>query len=67
MSEKIQATGSVWNPNSWHWEEKDYTKIAKEVIEMKIASLIIESNGIRITNKCKEVKGDAQVCVRKGK
>ena len=31
-----KASGSIWNPNSWHWENKNYTKQAKEYINSKI-------------------------------
>ena len=31
-----KATGSIWNPNSWHWENKNYTKEATEYINKKI-------------------------------
>jgi activator of HSP90 ATPase len=64
---KPPGAGSIWNPNSWHWEEKDYTSIAKTLIESKIASLTFSKDGIAITHTCKSVKGDAQVNIRKGK
>ena len=28
--------GSVWNPNSWHWETKNYLPIAKKIIEENV-------------------------------
>ena len=27
---KIEGTGSVWNSNSYHWEEKNVTKWAAD-------------------------------------
>lgn len=32
MAEKKEATGSIWNVNSWHWEMKNYTEIAKKIL-----------------------------------
>ena len=31
-----KTSGSVWNANSWHWEEKNYTKWSKEIIKKLI-------------------------------
>ena len=67
MSTKPQGAGSLWNPNSWHWEEKDYTNLAKKLIEDKINSTKAEHSGITLTLVTKGVKGDAQVNIRKGK
>lgn len=64
---KPKGAGSLWNPNSWHWEAKDYTAIAKSLIEKKIQALTVNEGGVKITNSCKNVKGDAQVNIRKGK
>lgn len=59
INTKPQGAGSIWNPNSWHWEEKDYTKIAIKVIEDKINGLKFEKDAIVFINTCKSVKGDA--------
>ena len=24
------GVGSIWNKNSWHWEERNYTELAKK-------------------------------------
>lgn len=56
---KPPGAGSLWNPNSWHWEEKDYTNIAKQLIEKKIAELKLTKDGITIANSCKNIKGEA--------
>lgn len=34
-----QAVGSLWNPNSWHWENKNYTEKAKELLKKKILNM----------------------------
>lgn len=43
MSEKPQGAGSIWNPNSWHWEMKNYTETAKKLIEEKVLTMDIKS------------------------
>ncbi len=43
MTEKKQeGAGSVWNPNSWHWEQKNYTEISKKILEEKFLSLKLQ-------------------------
>lgn len=37
---KAEGVGSVWNPNSWHWESKNYSQLAKSIIEDKFLSLV---------------------------
>ncbi|CAD8062194.1 unnamed protein product [Paramecium sonneborni] len=65
---KQQGAGSIWNPNSWHWEEKNYTPISKQLIESKIKSTKVESGDITLLNQeVKSITGDAQVNIRKGK
>ncbi|CAD8157485.1 unnamed protein product [Paramecium pentaurelia] len=65
---KPQGAGSIWNPNSWHWEEKNYTTIAKQLIEQKINSVKVQSGDVTLTNiEIKSISGDAQVNIRKGK
>ncbi len=68
MAEKAKAVGSIWNPNSWHWEQKNYTPAAKKLLEQKILALRLEEGGILVTNhKIKSITGDAEINVRKGK
>ena len=31
-----KGSGSIWNPNSWHWENKNYTEEAKKYVKSKI-------------------------------
>lgn len=35
-TQKVSGAGSLWNVNSWHWEAKDYTKEAGELLSEKI-------------------------------
>ena len=34
--QKNKASGSVWNPNSWHWETKNYNEPAIKYINDKV-------------------------------
>ena len=34
----IQGTGSVWNSNSYHWEEKDVNKWAEAKLKEVLAN-----------------------------
>ncbi|EGR33359.1 hypothetical protein IMG5_055010 [Ichthyophthirius multifiliis] len=66
--EKQQAAGSVWNVNSWHWEQKNYTSQANKILEEIFLSLNLEQDGIQIKHsKIKSITGDAEINVRKGK
>ena len=33
MSELKEGVGSIWNTNSWHWEQKNYTKLADILVK----------------------------------
>ena len=48
--EKQQAAGSIWNPNSWHWEMKNYTNVSKKLIEEKLLALELKDGDVVITN-----------------
>ena len=62
------ATGSVWNKNSWHWEEKDYNKIANEKLREFLEGLTMKSaSGEVIRVHDVEPSGFASISVRKGK
>lgn len=68
MAEKPQGAGSIWNPNSWHWEMKNYTEVSKKLLEEKILQMDIKDEANVITNtKVKFVKAEAEVSIRKGK
>jgi len=65
---KPQAVGSIWNINSWHWENKNYTEVAKSLITNKLTNYVWEKDGVSvILLKVDKIKGDAQINVRKGK
>jgi activator of HSP90 ATPase len=63
MSEKPSAVGSIWNPNSWHWEMKNYTETAKNMVDSKVKNLAINDKDIKITHtKMKFLKAEVNVC-----
>lgn len=63
-----QTTGSVWNKNSWHWEEKDYNKAAQAKLTAILESLVLTTpSGEKVVIKSVEPKGFASISVRKGK
>jgi activator of HSP90 ATPase len=62
------ATGSVWNKNSWHWEEKDYNRVAEQNLLLALKGVefcIQEGESVEFTKI--EPKGFASISVRKGK
>ena len=64
----VQGTGSVWNNNSYHWEEKSVAGWSKETLE-KIFSLFYfkyEHATLKVT-EVKELKGESSVSIRKQK
>ena len=62
------ATGSVWNKSSWHWEEKDYNKVAQAVLKDALESVVLRL-GNQSQLKVFDVAptGFASISVRKGK
>jgi activator of HSP90 ATPase len=70
MSLKVgeSAAGSVWNKNSWHWEEKNYNKATHDIVKEALESLELKTPSgdiIKLSNV--DPKGFASVSVRKGK
>lgn len=62
------STGSVWNKNSWHWEEKDYNKASQQKLKEVLESVVLPSaSGEEIKLKSVEPSGFASISVRKGK
>ena len=42
-----KASGSLWNPNSWHWENKNYTKEATSYIKSKVLDHSFKKDDIK--------------------
>ena len=56
-----KGTGSVWNPNSYFWEEKNWSKWSKEKINEYLGNFkhTVEGGNLEVTD-C-EVEGDASI------
>lgn len=66
--ESIAGTGSVWNTNSYHWEEKPIGKWADDQLKMTVSQFTYQFNDAIMTIiEIKEFKGEASMSVRKGK
>ena len=64
----MQALGSVWNKNAWHWEEKNCTKWGKETIIGMFENMGYTSGGYHFTiSKGVNAIGESNVNVRKQK
>lgn len=64
----MQGAGSVWNANSWHWEEKNYNKWAHEHLPSILTSLsFTESEWTFTVKEITKITGEASVNIRKGK
>lgn len=65
---KVEGQGSVWNNNSYHWEEKSVTKWAEETLKRVLSLFYYQQDKCLLTIKeVKDLKGESSVCVRKGK
>jgi len=63
-----QGVGSIWNVNSWHWENKNYTEVAKDMLTKKLTNYFWSRDGINfVFEKVDKLKGEAQINIRKGK
>ena len=66
--EVITGQGSVWNTNSYHWEEKSVGKWADDTLKQTVSQFSYKFNDATLTViEIKEFKGEASMSVRKGK
>ena len=73
MEASAQGTGvgSIWNKNSWHWEERNYSEVAKKfladnLIKIEVISEENPSAKIRLY-EVKSIDGSASITIRKQK
>lgn len=65
---EIVGTGSVWNKDSYHWEQKNVQAWADEELKKVISGFKYNHEDAVLTiNDIKSCKGDAGVTIRKGK
>ena len=71
MVENTSAgAGSIWNKNSWHWEDKNYSKVAEDFLRARIPQVTVQETNPPCTIQLydlKTIKGSAQVTIRKQK
>ena len=68
VAAKVEGQGSVWNNNSYHWEQKSVDKWSEEKLK-EILSLFyfkMEKATLRIT-EVKDLVGESAMSIRKGK
>ncbi len=60
--------GSIWNNNSWFYEEKNFTKFAKDYLNDRIPKIFVTKNDMTVRlYEIKEVEGQASNTLRKQK
>ena len=66
--EGTAGIGSIWNNNNWFYEEKNYTKFAKEYLSEQICKLQLTKNDTLVKlYEIKTMEGEASVTIRKQK
>ena len=66
--EGTAGIGSIWNNNNWFYEEKNYTKFAKNYLQEAICKLQITKNDTLVRlYEIKTIEGEASVTIRKQK
>lgn len=65
---QIQGTGSVWNTNSYHWEEKSVATWADDTLKATISAFTHKMNDATLSiAEITTLTGEASVSIRKGK
>ena len=60
------GVGSIWNKNSWHWEERNYTEVAKKMLTDAIVKISLEQDGVKLRlYEIKSIEGSASITIRK--
>ncbi len=70
MVEPSTGVGSIWNKNSWHWEERNYTELAKKWLSENLSKIEVENVDLQVRVRLYEVKsleGTATITIRKQK
>jgi activator of HSP90 ATPase len=66
--QKTQGFGSIWNNNSWFFEERNFNKFAKEYLNEVICKLQITKGDVLVRlYEIKTIEGEASVTIRKQK
>ena len=63
---KVEGQGSVWNNNSYHWEEKSVAKWSEDTLRSALSLFYFKFNNATLTIKeVKELRGESSVSIRK--
>jgi activator of HSP90 ATPase len=68
MVESSTGVGSIWNKNSWHWEERNYTDLAKKWLQENLVRIEVENKEQQVRVRLYEVMsidGNASITIRK--
>lgn len=66
--EVIQASGSVWNNNSYHWEQKSVDKWSEDTLKKILGTFYFKLENATLSIKeVKDLKGESSVSIRKQK
>ena len=64
----IQGTGSVWNTNSYHWEEKSVATWANDTLRAVLSGFTHRMSDVTMSvTEIATLSGEASVSIRKGK
>lgn len=64
----VEGQGSVWNNNSYHWEQKSVDKWAEETLKKVLSLFYYKYEKATLTIKeVKDLKGESSVSIRKQK
>ena len=68
MVESSTGVGSIWNKNSWNWEERNYTDLAKKWLQENLVRIEVENKEQQVRVRLYELKsidGNASITIRK--
>lgn len=67
-AQPIAGTGSVWNTNSYHWEEKSVATWANDTLRSTISNFKHTMNDATLSiTEITTLTGEANLSIRKGK
>jgi activator of HSP90 ATPase len=65
---KVEGQGSVWNNNSYHWEEKSVATWSKDTLNSIFSLFYFKHDRATLkVTEVKELKGESSVSIRKQK
>jgi activator of HSP90 ATPase len=63
---KPAGFGSIWNNNSWFFEEKNFSKFAKEWLSTELCKITFTEGDVNVKlYEIKTIEGEASVTIRK--